>query len=554
MSRCKCDWSDKYTADTFKRITPITRKEEEQIEAMFRTYLIVKIKDRRTKNVYCTRCRESSDFIKPHNAPKLDYDPYNDFTDYYGLKHGDKTHCPFCGEPTEIVYAGKMGMQCEKMWQQVKVVVFHAEAGGWLSAQAVYAIKNYRGKEWQTQAELWEKQRYLFHPGCALQQEWRWRCIGADWKLEWSETTTIYEPFKSGMERMWGYDGREYEEIGLDECLSRTDMKYSAVDIFFGPESNFGLMRYLGEYCHRPQLEMLVKLEMDDILRELIYCRRSNARLLNWRAKTLPEFLRLDKRHTKMFMKSKHRSMQELEVIQMLMREKRYALDITEYMAGLSIETIRQLHEAAENEPLTKVIRYLKKQGSDQAAQLWIDYIRMAKELKYDLTEETVFFPKDLRARHDTATASIELKRDKAKAKKLARRTKILKARYEFTDGEFAIVIPPSMASIIAEGKALHHCVGTYVNRHVDGQTTILFLRKTDDMDRPYGTIEMSVTDAASMIQLRGDHNNDIPRRESEQFIAAWLQWVKNKSPRDAQGNPITETDIEIRTRVRATA
>lgn len=206
MSRCKCDWSDKYTADTFKRITSITRKEEEQIEAMFRTYLVVEVKNRRTKNIFCTRCRESSDFIKPHNTAEPDYDPYNDFTDYYDLKHGDRTHCPFCGEPAEIVYAGKMGMRCEKMWQQVKVVVFHAEAGGWLSAQAIHAIRNYRGKAWQTQAKLWSKQQYLFRPGCALQQE------QLDYKPSTAENLMrIYREF--GSEQMDLLTGRTPAEV-----------------------------------------------------------------------------------------------------------------------------------------------------------------------------------------------------------------------------------------------------------------------------------------------------------------------------------------------------
>lgn len=222
MSRCKCDWSAEHTEDEFKRITPITYKEQEQIEEMFCTYLIVEIKDRRTKNIYCTSCRHSSDFVKPH-ALHLDYDPYNDFMDYYDLKHGEQTHCPFCGKSAEVVYAGKMGMRCEKMWQRVQAVVFHAEADGWLSAQAIYAVKDYKGKEWDTQAEIWPKMQYLFRPGCALQREWwyTWdRKTG--WECKWNRTATVYEPFRLKQNDYWtGHDGREYGEIGLYDCLKK---------------------------------------------------------------------------------------------------------------------------------------------------------------------------------------------------------------------------------------------------------------------------------------------------------------------------------------------
>ncbi len=547
MSRCKCDWSAEHTTDEFKRITPITRQEEEQIEAMFRTYLIVEVLDRRTKSIYCTSCRGQSDFIKPYSMPEPDYDPYNDFTDYYSLKHGDQTTCPFCGNTAEIVYAGKMGTRCEKMWQQVRVVVFHAEKDGWLSAQAVYAVKNYRGKEWETTIDYWPKEQYLFRPGCALQRERRYIYVQGNWKLDWTETATIYEPFRTGRNDYWtGYDGRKYESIGVFDCLKKTDMRYSAADMFVcDRESNFGLMRYLGEYCHRPQLEMLTKLELDDIRRELIYCHRSNPRSINWKATDLSGFLRLDKRYTKIFMQSEHRSIQELEVIQMIQKEKRYDPETAQYLAGLQIEIIRQLHEAAGNRTITEVVRYLRKQESRAAAQLWIDYIRMAKDLEYDLAEGTVFFPKNLKERHDTAAEMIEMKKDEVNAKRFRRRIKILQKQYEFSDNEFAIVIPKTMNDITCEGKALHHCVGSYAKRHCEGKTTILFLRKTDNIDRPYGTIEMSVEDATELLQLRGDHNNNVPREESRDFIDKWLQWICAGSPRTKNGEPITD-DMEV--------
>ena len=215
MSRCKCDWSTEHTVDEFKRITPITRQEEEQIEAMFRTYLIVEVLGRRTKSIYCTSCRQMGDFVKLSKFD-LGYDPYNDFTDYYNMKHGDKTYCPFCGNSAEVVYAGKMRGLCKKMYQSVQVVVFHAESDGWLSAVAVCATKNYVGMEWNTQVQFDRYAAYLFRPGCALQRVYKYEYVNGAVQLVWVNAATIHEPFRGGMHDYFtGYDHREYTEIGL---------------------------------------------------------------------------------------------------------------------------------------------------------------------------------------------------------------------------------------------------------------------------------------------------------------------------------------------------
>ena len=549
MSRCKCDWSAKHTVDAFRRITPITRDEETQIDGMFRTYLIFDVQDRRTKSIYCTSCRQTGDFVKPSKFD-LGYDPYNDFADYYNMKHGDQTHCPFCGNSAEVVYAGKMRGLCKKMYQSVQVVVFHAESGGWLSAVAVCATKNYAGMEWNTQVQFDRYAAYLFRPGCALQRVYKYEYVNGAVQLVWVNAATIDEPFRGGMHDWWtGYDHRNYIEIGLEECLKHTDMRYSAADLFVcDKESDFGLMRYLGEYCHRPQLEMLNKLGLDDILRELIYCRRSNSRLINWKATDLPGFLRLDKRHSKLFMQLKRKTIQELEIVQILQQENIGVQDETEvleFLNRMQLDTVLRLREAIGSYPFMKVLRYLMKHENTDAVLLWIDYIQMAKDLEYDLSEDTVFLPKDLKARHDAAAQTIKLKRNEILMKKYKRRYKKLCQMYEFTDGEFTIVVPATMDDIIAEGRAMHHCVGNYANRHANGETTILFLRKNEQPDQPYGTIEMSVIDKARVFQLRGYRNNDVPKKESKQFIAVWTEWIATGSPRDQQGNPIIEKTKE---------
>ena len=537
------------TADVFKRITPITSDEVEEIDNHFRTWLVVTGHDRHSKDLFCTGCRESGVFFKDQWDGEDVYSMYND---YYNIHHGDIVCCPFCGREAEIVFTGKMGMQCKKMWQRVQVVVFHAEEDGWLSAQAFTAMRDYWGQEWDTCTQYVPRAEYLFRSGCALQRKRNhdFNTIHNTWYGRWEQTETIYEPFAADMSDYWtGRDSREYIQIGLQDSLPNTEMRYSAADVFAdATRRSFGLLRYLGEYCHRPQLEFAAKFDMWEIVNDLIYSRRANAHLVNWRATDLSGFLRLDKWCTKSFLQS-NKSIAELEIHHelsvtgshdvSLMRHIRFLNDI----GAKDTAELRKI-ASEQHRNIKDITKYLMKQKSHSVVWMWKDYINMAHKLDYDLSEETVLFPKNLRERHDTAAATIEVMANKVKAKRLKSRTKKLKMRYEYADNEFAIIVPETVAAIVAEGKELHHCVGCYADRHCSGEATILFLRRVDDIACSYGTIEMDVTDDTWVKQLRGYHNCADPRTASTEFINKWRAWLQAGSPRDRDGKPIEAVTV----------
>ena len=91
---------------------------------------------------------------------------------------------------------------------------------------------------------------------------------------------------------------------------------------------------------------------------------------------------------------------------------------------------------------------------------------------------------------------------------------------------------------IRAEGKWLHHCVGGYAGRHIEGKLTICFMRSVTDPGTPYVTIEMQ---GDKIIQAHG-YKNDVgkegPRTVHKEFFDTWLAWVKAGSPRKKDGTP----------------
>lgn len=79
------------------------------------------------------------------------------------------------------------------------------------------------------------------------------------------------------------------------------------------------------------------------------------------------------------------------------------------------------------------------------------------------------------------------------------RRTKENKLKLEFReqlnyeDENYLIRLPVNSDEVQQEGLALHHCVGGYAYSHESGATTIMFLRKKSEPDKPFYTIEVEI-------------------------------------------------------------
>lgn len=85
----------------------------------------------------------------------------------------------------------------------------------------------------------------------------------------------------------------------------------------------------------------------------------------------------------------------------------------------------------------------------------------------------------------------------------------------EYDNGEFSITIPKTTHDIINEGKALHHCVGVYVDKVIRREDMIYFLRK--DREVPYVTIEVK---DKKVTQVEGDMNNRFISKGSPEYEA----------------------------------
>ncbi len=142
-------------------------------------------------------------------------------------------------------------------------------------------------------------------------------------------------------------------------------------------------------------------------------------------------------------------------------------------------------------------------------------------------TEEQLW-PPHLRDAHDRLSTQLSV----SKSQKYIAEFQRLKQKYrplEWTDGELCIVVPESNADLVTEGKVLHHCVGGYGEKHVEGRS-IFFVRKYRRPERSYYTLNEDLTGMEPFrIQLHGyrnEYNDDgsmhsIPKKVLD-FVSRW--------------------------------
>lgn len=156
--------------------------------------------------------------------------------------------------------------------------------------------------------------------------------------------------------------------------------------------------------------------------------------------------------------------------------------------------------------PVGKSLRYLLRQieragvePEDEDPQpegvidvsILLDYWRMAELTGRDLADPDVRWPEDLLEAHDRMSDAVTQFEARELASKFRIRRKQL-ARYAFQWRGLLIRPAASQRELVAEGDALHHCVGTYAKDHANGKTAIFFIRRAKAPRKSFYTLELN--------------------------------------------------------------
>lgn len=181
-----------------------------------------------------------------------------------------------------------------------------------------------------------------------------------------------------------------------------------------------------------------------------------------------------------------------------------------------------------------KIIKYLKHNNrtlvSSRMAytKLYEDYLGLARQIGYDLRNDFVLFPKQLKLRHDQCIDILNERKEELNNKSMKKLYKKYMKEYYMEYKGLCIIPPKTTLEIAKEGQEMHHCVGTYAERAVKGQTVILFIRKLNDIEQSFYTVEVR---GGEVIQCRGKYNAD-PTREVSQFMNRFKKKISKEEER----------------------
>ena len=63
--------------------------------------------------------------------------------------------------------------------------------------------------------------------------------------------------------------------------------------------------------------------------------------------------------------------------------------------------------------------------------------------------------------------------------------------KYCYSDDNFTVLYPESANDLAKEGIRLHHCVKSYIEDVINKKTIILFIRKNENINKPFFTLEV---------------------------------------------------------------
>jgi hypothetical protein len=560
---------------------PLNQAERDAINALFPAYIF---RRSRTDEIWTTCCRkhmvvEDKDMMvttPERNFPAVMWEPHQrEQRNRWDDAPKPNVRCPLCGRMV-IVKELRCSGGRDNLSRYRRAVVLRWYRGA-LWARAYDCAKHYsrdRGCSLTGEPKIKLVGVYRFKPGLAeaTTRDWYWdqpfmsveRQDGPLTKGKWH----IHGPFTANAEYGVGYD-----VIGLDE-IQKSPFRYCMAEEAERKFTKF--LHFLTACCFYPrQIEMLMKAGMSDVVMDLTERGVKHAAVIDWDEESPAKAFKLTRQEMKAFLGT-NRDIQTAELYKRL----KGRVPMVECAKWLSEDlNIPKTFSAAKkwSLPPEKLMRYLDgnvgcaryggMSSLDSALRFWEDYLTAAEAMGYQLHRENVLLPRNLGTAHDNATgqhrAQLEQEqriererreaqrcedqreRDRLIADTYAERKAKLEEKYGFELDGYIIRIPASGEEILNEGRKLQHCVGGYADRHIQGKTTILFMRKVKKPDEPWLTIEMN---GNKLVQIHGFKNEGLhttkgrfapdPREVYREFLDTWLDWMEKGSRRDKKGNP----------------
>ena len=475
-------------------------------------------------------------------------------------KDGEKRTCPECGRET-VVQKRRKNINntiriCKLERPDHKFGVersFKAEISYNGSGHKVYLDEEIRILLYQRGCE--EKTYTVFYNQDGDTYSWYTGITRSNWYTANPKNKRIRECFLYPGEIKESLKNTKYENLTnafIELSGKKILMNYNAALVAGGKIRAFGTML---EYLAKGRFYRMIRDETD-------YCivqKYKYAGYMNLEGKTIEEVMGLRD-------KQKINRIREENGGKLMLEWMRYSekhnvkipkktMDFLEGHYSISPEKIEILPgNISSRMSVEQIMNYLQKQAEKNygtpefALDIWTDYLLMCQALNKSLDDELFYKPKDLKKRHGDLiedsrkvetvkrmNENPELRQQEAarmeeKFQGASAVMKEIKEKYEFSADGFQMIMPESPVDIVREGYALHHCAGSserYFNRIENRETYIGFLRRQQEPDIPFYTIEFEP--GGTIRQNRSYYDEEPGIEEIRGFLKLWQKEIKKR-------------------------
>ena len=374
----------------------------------------------------------------------------------------------------------------------------------------------------------------------------------AKWQKEGKETYFMHcERYELEQWTKWRgnqiYDnGYFFCPIGVKEALVGTQMQYADLDGYISESGCRSNVIYFLEYHAKyPVVEFLWKAGYRHVVHQRIFgASKENKNAIYWQGKKLQDCFRFPVRYLKLLPPGQW-NLDRIQRMNTIWKTSMGEPKETEMRDILEVEWDPTLVKSAmKYTSFCKIRKYIKKQleieqKEPMAENYWFsknmernivctyrDYLQECEQLHLSMNEKDVLFPKNLEAAHERTAAMVSFEKNKADQEKFQKAVDKLE-KFAWEKGTYLIRPARTQEELSKEGSILHHCVGGYIKRMADQETAIFFLRKAEEPDKPYFTLELK---NKHVIQCRTEHNRSYESEpEVKDFVDEWMCAVVKK-------------------------
>ncbi len=484
-------------------------------EGIGQNYMFYDYSRKKNQKGYCSWCEKEVSIEKP--------------------RHKKEGVCPVCSHKIQFKARGRAG----SFWTDKRYVYLLQECRDGMVLREFRAWRCYKKGEYENPDYICQEERRViygdgmtartFYYGVYKKRDFRWIETS---NLSYDRPSVYWQYFKEK------YEGQLYG-ISLPDPECRGLMRTGLAQ-FARQREQTDPEQYLYHLRKKPYLERLVKCGLFRLAEEVY---NGKAEIKVKESSDFAKSIGIDRYRMKRLREHDGGSV----YLKWLILEKHQGKEIPDlvidYFSGYQMEP-KDLDFISEQMSVVRIKNYLEKQHKlsgrlpKELLSTWADYLSMSFRLRRDITREIFFKPRNLLESHDEA---VELCGNKEIAMRAVEVTKkypdvdkicqSVKEKFEFADKKYRIVAPEKVEDIMYEGQALRHCADSsdiYYERIQNRESYIMFLRKAEEPDKPYYTLEVEPDGTIRQKRTVGDRQNK-DLEDAVVFLRKWQEEIQKR-------------------------